>query len=129
MDETLKPYRQCVRAAKSANSIMRAIKASFINITPTLFDNLYGTPSLGILLPSLTPWLSKDIKLLEDVHRRSTKLVNGLQDIEYEERAQLINLDIDIGLYNSPLLPGGRSVAGLLSNGWHLQPKSSKYVE
>ncbi len=31
--------------------------------------------------------------LLEDVQRRSTKLVKGLQDIEYEERAQLLNLD------------------------------------
>ncbi len=41
VDETLKPNHQCAKAAKSANSIMRAIKASFINITPTLFDKLY----------------------------------------------------------------------------------------
>ncbi len=33
------------------------------------------------------------IKLLEEVQRRSNKLVKGLQDIEYEERAQLLNLD------------------------------------
>ncbi len=38
-----KPYRQCAKAAKSANLIMRAIKASFMNITPTFFDKLYGT--------------------------------------------------------------------------------------
>ncbi len=30
VDETLKPHRQCSKAAKSANLIMRAIKASFI---------------------------------------------------------------------------------------------------
>ncbi len=35
----------------------------------------------------------KDIKLIEVAQRRSTKLVKGLQDIEYEERAQLLNLD------------------------------------
>ncbi len=39
------------------------------------------------------PLLRKGIKLLEDVQRRSAKLVKGLQDIEYEERAQLLNLD------------------------------------
>ncbi len=41
--ETLKPNRQCAKAANSANSIMIAIKALFMNIKPTLFDKLYGT--------------------------------------------------------------------------------------
>ncbi len=43
VDEMLKPHRQCAKAAISANSIMRAMKASFMNITPKLFDELYGT--------------------------------------------------------------------------------------
>ncbi len=30
------------------------------------------------------PWLKKDIKLLEDVQRRSPKLMKGLNDTEYE---------------------------------------------
>ncbi len=37
VDETLKPNRQFAMAAKNANSIMRTIKASFIDITPALF--------------------------------------------------------------------------------------------
>ncbi len=45
VDETIKPYRQCVKAAKTANPIMRAVKAWFMNITPTLFDKLYGSSS------------------------------------------------------------------------------------
>ncbi len=96
MDETLKPHRQCAKAAKSADSIMRAIRASFMNITPTLCDKLYGTyirPHLEYSFKAHRPWLRKDIKLLEDVPRRSTKLVKGLQDIKYEELAQLLNLD------------------------------------
>ncbi len=42
VDETLKTHRQCAKAANSANSIMRAIKASFMNITPTFLHKLYG---------------------------------------------------------------------------------------
>ncbi len=41
VDETPKPHRICAKAAKSVNSIKRAIKASFMNNTPTLFDKLY----------------------------------------------------------------------------------------
>ncbi len=35
----------------------------------------------------------KDIKLLEDVQRRSTKLMKCLKDSQYEERVQLLKLD------------------------------------
>ncbi len=73
---------------------MKAIKASFMNITPTLFDKLYGTfIHLHVEYPfqAWRPWLKKGIKLLEDVQRHSTKLVKDLQDIEYEERVQLPN--------------------------------------
>ncbi len=60
------------------------------------FDKLHGTfirPHLEYSFQAWRSCLRKDIKLLEDVQRRSTKLVKGLQDIEYEERAQLLNLD------------------------------------
>ncbi len=67
-----------------------------MSITPTLFDKLYGTfirPRLEYSFQAWQPWLRKGIKLLEDVQRRSTKLVKDLQDFEYEERAQFLNLD------------------------------------
>ncbi len=70
VDETLKPNRQCAKAAKNANSIMRAIKASFIDITPALFHKLYGAfirPHLEYSFQAWRPWLKKDIKLLEHV--------------------------------------------------------------
>ncbi len=67
-----------------------------MNITQTLFDKLYGTfirLHLEYSFQAWRSWLKKDIKLLEDVQRHSTKLVKGLQDIEYEERVQLLNLE------------------------------------
>ncbi len=66
-----------------------------MNITYyTLFHNLYETfirPHLEHSFQAWRPFLRKDITLLEDVQRRSTKLVKGLQDIEYVERAHLLN--------------------------------------
>ncbi len=100
-----------------------------MNITSTIFDKLYGTsilPHLEYSFQARRLWLRKDINLLEDVQRRSTKLVNGLQDIEYEERVQLLIVDLlscrmdkghDIGLRNPPWLRGGRSFSGLLPDG------------
>ncbi len=96
MNEMLRPPRQCAKAAKSANSIMRALKASFMNITPTRFDELQGTfirPQLEYSFQARRPWLKKGIRLLEDVQRSSTKLVKGLHDIEYEKKVQLLNPD------------------------------------
>ncbi len=83
-------------AAKNANSIMRVIMASFTDITPALFHKLYGAfihTHLEYSFQAWWPWLKKDIKLLEDVQRRSTKLVRCLKDSEYDERAQLLKLD------------------------------------
>ncbi len=58
-----------------------------MNITPTLFDE-----HLEYSFQAWRSWLRKDIMLLEDVQRRSTKFLMGIPDIEYEERAQLLNL-------------------------------------
>ncbi len=96
MDEKLKPHCQCAKTAKSANSIMRVIKASFMNMTPAIFDKLYGTlicPHLEYSFQFRRARLRKYIRLLEDVQRRSTKLVKGLKDTECEEWAQLLHLD------------------------------------
>ncbi len=76
VDEALKPNRQCAKAAKNANSIMRSIKASFIDVTPALIHKLYGAvirPHLEYAFQVWLPWLKKDIKLLEDAQRRFTK--------------------------------------------------------
>ncbi len=95
VDETLKPNRQCTKAANNSNSIMRAITASVIDITPAFFHKLYGAlipPHLKYPFQAWRPWLKKDIKL-QDVQRRSSKLLRFLKDPEYGERVQLQKLD------------------------------------
>ncbi len=72
------------------------INSSFLNVTPTLFDKCFVTfirSHRGYSFHTWRPSFKTDIRLLGDVQRRSTKLVQWLQDIEYEERAKLLNLD------------------------------------
>ncbi len=71
---------------------MRAIyERHYLRISHLRFSISY------IVFPYALVWnkwasLKNGIKLIEDVQRRSTKLVKGLQNIEYKERAQLLNL-------------------------------------
>ncbi len=90
------PNRQCANAAKNANPIIRVTKASIIDITPALFHRLDGAfirPHLENALQAWRTWLKKRILLLEDVQRRSTKLVKCLKGYAYEERVQSLKLD------------------------------------
>ena len=41
---------------------------------------------LGILYTGRSPYLRKDIDMLEKIQRRATKLIAGLRDLRYEER-------------------------------------------
>ncbi len=90
------PNRQCAKAAKNANPIIRVTKASIIDIAPALFHRLYGAfirPNLEYALQAWRTWLKKRISLLQDVQRRSTKLVKRLKDYAYEERVQSLKPD------------------------------------
>jgi len=39
-----------------------------------------------------SPYLQKDIKRLEKIQRRATKMVHGLKDIAYEDRLKILGL-------------------------------------
>ena len=49
-------------------------------------------PHLDYCIPVWKPYLKKDMKLLEDVQRRMTKLVPSLRCTSYEERLEELKL-------------------------------------
>ena len=48
-------------------------------------------PHLEYCIQAWSPYLRKDIDMLEKIQRRATKLIPGLRDLRYEERMWTYN--------------------------------------
>jgi hypothetical protein len=95
VDSSLKPALQCANVAKKAMSSMRRIIRAFPILKPETFLKIYPAfirPILEYGIQAWRPWLIKDKLLIENVQRRSTKLVFGLKDYEYHERLEILEL-------------------------------------
>jgi hypothetical protein len=93
--KSLKPSIQCAKAAAKATSVMRRIKRAFPVISIEMFGKIYGSfvrSHLEYAVQAWMPWLKKDKILLENVQRRSTKLVTGLFNVNHQEREQILGL-------------------------------------
>ena len=76
-------------AAAKANRVLGLIKKSFNYITKESFLVLYKSyvrPHLEYCAQVWSPYLQKDIDVLEKVQRRATKIVPGLENLSYENR-------------------------------------------
>ena len=91
----LKPSTQCRKAVAKAMQALGLIKRSFKFISteslPVLYK-LYVRPALEYCAPAWSPYLLKDIDLLEQVQRRATKLVKSIADLPYKERLEILGL-------------------------------------
>ncbi len=91
----LKPASQCLSAAKKATSAWRWSRRSFKYINQESFKKLYKSyirPNLEFCISAWSPYLSKDIKILESVQRRATRYVPGLLNMDYEKRLEKLNI-------------------------------------
>ena len=78
-----------------ANAIVGLMRRSFSFLDPSSFKNLFCAfvrPHLEYGQSVWAPHLQKHIKSIENVQIRATKLVDGLKDLDYEERLKRCNL-------------------------------------
>ena len=93
--DTFKPTTNCGKASKAANKIVGQIRRNIINKTEEEMLILYETlvrPTLDYCIPVWRPYLRKDIKQLERIQKRFTKMISGCKKMNYGQRLEKLNL-------------------------------------
>jgi len=78
----LKFSKQCNEAARKAMNVLRLIKRHFFKLDIPTFRILYKSfvkSHLEYSIQAWSPYLRKDIDVLEKIQRRATKLVIGMK--------------------------------------------------
>ena len=95
MGEKLDMSLQCVLAAPKANCVSGCIKKGVASREREVTVPLYSVlvkPHLEYCIQAWGPQYRKDMKLLERVHRRATKMIRGLEHLSYQERLRELGL-------------------------------------
>ena len=95
IDKSGKSSKQCVLAVQKGNCMLGMIKRSIQFKSKKVIVKLYKSlvrPRLEYCIQAWSPYLRKDIDMIERVQRRATKLVDGLKNACYEERLEATGL-------------------------------------
>ena len=87
--DTLKPGKQCKKAAQVASAVLGQILRAFYYRDRHVFLSLYVQyvrPHLEFAVAAWAPWSKEDVECLERVQRRAVRAMSGLKGQTYEEK-------------------------------------------
>ena len=94
-ESTLRFDKHISNCVNKANRMLGLIKRSFSFMDKEMFLPLYKAlirPHLEYATVVWSPFLKKDIFLIENVQRRATKIVRSIRNLSYEERLKHLGL-------------------------------------
>lgn len=95
INNNLTPSNHISESVHKAQRVLWCIKQSFSYLEPDMFVVLYKTlvrPILEYASPVWSPFLLKDIRAIEQVQRRATKLIPSIHDKSYTDRMVALGL-------------------------------------
>ena len=91
MNANMKVSEQCRIAASKGNQVLGMIRRNISYKDKSLIVPLYKAivrPHLEYCIQAWSPYLRKDIDMLEKIQRRATKLIPGLRYLRYSPWAR-----------------------------------------
>lgn len=124
----LKWAHQCNKAAAKANRMLGVLQKTFISRDILLWKRLYLVyvrPLLEFVMPVWCPSSEGDIRTLEKVQKRATRIPYSAVRPAYEVRCRILDIDtLKVRRSRGDLIQKHKIVKGLESVKWFIEPMS-----